>query len=277
MHPRLRVLTSPPREDQESLVHAARPILQAAPPRRRTLPAFASLLLTPLAVLALALGMTTSPVTSARTLRAAGPPSVRLVLTETTPSPRALPVPGLQADIQRLRGAGHREGTSTLDPRLVTVRTSTLPLPSEAIDPDSLSTSPRAEPVFLALNPALPLQAGGNGLSAGTGREAYRGRGSRDSAVAAPDLRVVPIHQVPLFHQLRPGERPDLVQPTRVRILIGADGVPTQAQVLSGPAYLHDQAREAALGWRFEPLEPHGLKAPLTLTLTFHPVLQARR
>ena len=57
----------------------------------------------------------------------------------------------------------------------------------------------------------------------------------------------------------------------RVRILIGEDGIPFQATWVSGPWKLREKAIRTALGWRFEPLDPHGLKAPLSLVLTFHP------
>jgi len=94
-------------------------------------------------------------------------------------------------------------------------------------------------------------------LTAGTGMES-----------SVQDLH--PTRQPILIHTL-PASVSATGEAVRVRILIGEDGVPTQALFLSGPAYLRDKALKTAYEWRFEPLGPHGLKAPLPLTLTFQP------
>jgi hypothetical protein len=275
MHPLLQTLDLTAGAGTESSVHDLHPIGQAIPNRPRALPVLLSLGLTPLLICGLALSLQ-APIAAISRGVIDGPHSVTLLLEQ--PAEVFAPARNLVGPADP-GGAGHREGTSTLDPRLAAVTTTALSLPSDAIDPDDLSRSPDAERAFLSLNPALPLEAGGNGLARGTGRDAARGKGGLIRApqpVDARDFRLVATRQVPLYHRLSPGES-NRREATRVRILIGEDGVPTQAVVLSGPAYLHEEARRAALEWRFEPLEPHGLKAPLPLTLTFHPVLQATR
>jgi hypothetical protein len=145
-------------------------------------------------------------------------------------------------------------------------------MPSDAIDPDELGTSPRAELAFLSLNPALPTRAGGNGLARGTGRDAALGVGGLirpPVPVPVPDFRLIPTRQIQLSYRMAPGEEYLMTQLPQVRILIGEDGVPFKATLISGPPKLRDKALRAALGWRFEPLGPHGLKAPLALTITF--------
>ena len=63
----------------------------------------------------------------------------------------------------------------------------------------------------------------------------------------------------------------------RIRILIGEDGVPTQAILVAGPEFLREKALKAAREWRFEPLGFHDLKATQSLVLAFYPnYLRAR-
>ena len=276
MHPLLRTLDLSASTGTESSVHDLHPILQAAPARARTLPALVSLVLTPVLVLGLALGLATPPGSLARLGSGARPKSVTLLLAEALPPTGAKPPVRNLVGPEGPGGAGHREGTGTIDPRLLGLKANTLAMPSDAIDPDTLSDSPRADPVFLSLNSALPIQAGGNGLARGTGRDAALGKGGLLRPLPVHDFKLVPTRQVPLYHRLGPGET-DRREPTRVRILIGEDGVPIEARAISGPAFLLEKARQAALEWRFEPLSAHGLKPPLALTLTFYPILQARR
>lgn len=281
MHPLLRTLDLTPSARTESSVHDLRPISQAAPPRSRAFPLLLSLGLTPLLIYGLSLSLVVP----------SSPPPARSDLGRVVQSTSILlqesgARPELKAPVRNLvgpegpGGAGHREGTSTIDPRLVSVRTTTLSMPTDAVDPEEPGPSPRAEWGGLSLNPALPLQAGGNGLARGTGRDAARGPGGLirpPVPVPVPDRKLVPTRQVPIHRRLAPGEEGAATrQPVRVRILIGADGVPFQATVVSGPAILHDDARKAALAWRFEPLGSHGLEAPASVTLVFHPNLLRR-
>jgi len=278
MHPLLQTLDLTAGAGTESSVHDLHPIGQSISGQSRALPVLLSLGLTPLLICGLALSLQT-PITAISRGVIDGSHSVTLLLEHPEADLHLpAPTPNLLGP-EGPGGAGHREGSSTLDPRLAAATTTALSLPSDAIDPDELGRSPDAERLFLSLNPALPLEAGGNGLARGTGRDAARGKGglSRPPQPAdIPDFRLVPTRQVPLHHRLSHGES-DRKEATRVRILIGEDGVPIQATVVSGPAYLHEEARKAALEWRFEPLGAHGLKAPLPLTLTFHPIIQNPR
>jgi hypothetical protein len=92
--------------------------------------------------------------------------------------------------------------------------------------------------------------------------------------VPVRDLLLVPIRQVPVHHRLLKGEESAARQPVRIRLLIGEDGVPFQATVVSGPSFLVEEALKAARLWRFEPLGPHGLQAPQSVTLKFYPLLE---
>ena len=60
-----------------------------------------------------------------------------------------------------------------------------------------------------------------------------------------------------------------MTQLPQVRILIDELGIPFRATLVSGPPKLGEKAIRAALAWRFEPLGPHGLKAPLAIVITF--------
>jgi hypothetical protein len=283
MHPLLRTLDLTAIGSRESSVHDLRPIRDAASERSRGIPLLLSLGLTPLLIYVL--GLSLIQPSSMRALQGAidqARRSVTLVLHEPD-------APAVQASTRNLAGpegpggAGHREGTNTLDPRLV-VHTAVRSNPSDAIDPDELNTSERAERVYLSLNPELPPQAGGNGLTRGSGRNAASGQGGLKKApvssatpavmpgfkpIAIPDFKLVPIRKIQLNHQMSAGEEYLLTEPAQVRILIGEDGVPFQAALVSGSPKLQEKALRAALGWRFEPLGPHGLKAPLVLVITF--------
>lgn len=135
----------------------------------------------------------------------------------------------------------------------------------DAVGPASLTALPTEDKRLPAPDPALPAQAGGNGLEQGGGRDPGRGPGG------PPDHQVVPIRQVRLFANDFPWEAKAARQPVRVRLVIGPDGVPRRATAISGPEFLRAAAERAAMEWRFEPLAAHGLEAPLALTITFLP------
>ncbi len=271
MHPLLRTLNLTTNSGAESSVNDLYPIRIAASPRSRLIPLLLSLGLTPLLIYGLSISLVSpSSMQAIHGAVAQARRSVTLLLLEhETPSvkPPARDVLGPEAP----GGAGHQEGTGTIDPRLA-AHTSLFSKPSDAIDSDELSVSPGAERAYVSLNPALPAQSGGNGLARGTGRDSALGSGGITRApvlVAAPDFKLIPTRQIELSHQMSTGEEALLTEPPQVRILIGEDGVPFQATLVSGSPKLHDKAIKAALGWRFEPLGPHGLKAPLVLVITF--------
>lgn len=270
MHPLLRTLDLTASAGTESSVYDLHPIRAAGSPRSHGIPLLVSLGLTPLVIYGLSISLI-SPATE-RAVRGTldqARKSVALLLQE--PDTTATRAPA-RATIgpEGPGGAGHREGTNTLDPRLA-VHTTLLSRPSDAIDPEQLSVLPTAERVSLSLNPALPLQEGGNGLARGTGRDSALGPGGLTRPPQAADFKLIPLRQVTVQHQLTPGEESAAKETLRVRILIGEDGVPTKATLVSGPEFLREKALKAALEWRFEPLGPHGLRAPLALTLIFHP------
>lgn len=141
---------------------------------------------------------------------------------------------------------------------------------NDAIDPDLLALPVTADPNGIPANRSLPVRPGGNGLAKGTGRDMGAGGGLGGGGRPIPDFKLVPIHREPAWSRL-PATDPDLTLPVRVRILIGADGVPFQAVAIAGPERLYQECVAAALRWRFEPLATHGLTSPYNLVLNFHP------
>jgi hypothetical protein len=270
MHPLLRTLDLTPGSGLASSVHDLHPIRDAAAARPRGIPLLLSLGLAPLLIYGLANSLN-SPA-SDRVAEGAldqARKSVSLLLLEPAPADAKAPARNLLGP-KEPGGEGHREGTNTLDPRLAAY-TSALSRPSDAVDPDELAAAPAAERVDLSLNPALPSQAGGNGLAKGSGRDSALGAGGLLRPSQAMDFKLVPTRQVPVSYQLIRGEEAAAREIVRVRILIGEDGVPREATLVSGPEFLREKAIQAALEWRFEALGPHGLKAPLSLVLVFRP------
>jgi hypothetical protein len=270
MHPLLRTLDLTAGAGLASSVHDLHPIRDAAAARSRGVPLLLSLGLTPLLIYGLANSLV-SPASARATQGALDQArrSVALLLLEPAPANVQAPARNLLGPEGPV-GEGHREGTKTLDPRLAAHAT-VLSRPSDAVDPDDLASASTAERVNLSLNPALPSQAGGNGLAKGTGRDSALGSGGLLQPPKAMDFKLIPTRQVPVSHQLARGEEAASGEMLRVRILIGEDGVPLQATLVSGPEFLREKAIKAALEWRFEALEPHGLKAPLALVLIFRP------
>lgn len=135
MHPLLRTLDLMAGAGMASSVHDLQPIQQAAPARARTLPMLLSLGLTPLLIYGLALSLD-APLASISRAVSNGRRSVTLLL-ETTDGSLHLPAPTRNlVGPPGPGGAGHRDGTSTLDPRLVVTTTTALTRPTDAIDPD---------------------------------------------------------------------------------------------------------------------------------------------
>ncbi|HEX7552111.1 MAG TPA: hypothetical protein VF378_01045 [Geothrix sp.] len=154
----LRTLDLTAGAELASSIHDLHPIRDAAADRPRGIPLLLSLGLTPLLIYGLANSLT-SPASARATQGALDQArrSVTLLLEEPGP-PVSLrsPVRNLVGP-QAPGGAGHREGSDTIDPRLLTVKVPALSFPTEAIEPDLLSLSPRAEAIALSLNPALPV------------------------------------------------------------------------------------------------------------------------
>lgn len=187
-------------------------------------------------------------------------------------------------------GQGHFEGTNTIDRRLVTVKTPITSFPTETIDPEMLSQSSRAEVILFSVNPALPIQPGGNGLSKGTGKDPALGLGglwrkqepepitktTNDKQTKVPDGRLVPIRRQFARHLYKSGDLREEVAntPTIVRAIIGENGFVTKVQFISGPEEMRADALWAAKLWIFEPLAHHGLHAPLSVDLVFYPRFQ---
>lgn len=189
MPPLIRRLERLSGSETESSLYDLHLIRNGAPPRPWGVALLLSLGLTPLLIVGLTISLK-SPFLLRRGSGTLGqaPQSISLLLHEPER-------PGVRASARNphgptvVGGRGRPEGTGALDPRLI-AHTTILSKPSDAIDPGDLSTSPKAERVYLALNPALPLQTGGDGLATGTGRDLARGPGGLLS-LGVHDFRVI--------------------------------------------------------------------------------------
>jgi len=273
----------------ESSVFDIRPIAKSAPDRVWKFPLIFSLTLTPLVIYGLSsLSFYGSSTQVLHRRVSSSRRSISLVLMESEPRQDTRAPTTNWIGPSGPGGQGHFEGTDTIDRRLVTVKTPIISFPTEAIDPDMLSQSSRAEAISFSVNPALPIQPGGNGLSKGTGKDPARGLGglwrkqelvtktTNDKQTKVPDGRLVPIRRQPARHLYKQGDLSDEVAktPTIVRAIIGENGLVTKVQFISGPEEMRADALWAARLWIFEPLGPHGLHAPLSVDLVFYPRIQ---
>ena len=170
-----------------SSVYDAHPIRDAHPPESRGIPLLLSLCLTPLLVYGFSAGLFThTPFGGVRNSSRTVPLSLDAwILPPDAPEP-AQTLPGLR----EAGGAGHTEGTGTLDPNLADNLSPTLSRPTESIAPEAGAVAPRADQMEASLSPTLPGKVGGNGLVRGVGREASMGSGDLNQ----PLLRRVPLH-----------------------------------------------------------------------------------
>lgn len=196
------------------------------------------------------------------TIPSGGMRTVAISLFEASPafSP-ALPIPSSASGL--VPGIGHRAGTGGL-PQPVVDRAQA-PVGGVEGNPEP------APAVGLPLAaPGIPTGGGsGNGLAAGDGQDGVLG-GSPAPGARVPDFRLVLVHAEVFNHRLGVGEAGPKAA-VRVRLSIGADGIPVRAQAVEGPPLLYREAEAVALKYRFEPLAPHGLRAPYVTHILFAP------
>ncbi|MFN8010006.1 MAG: hypothetical protein U0P81_01245 [Holophagaceae bacterium] len=257
----------PPAEDGDPYTFA--PIRTMAPAPRRNLAAVLALGLPALLVLGTAGAVISRPEPGVPGL---GVKSLSVVLQDVQEPGPPVPPPPLTrppegpGSVVDLPGLGHRNGNDAIDPALLA-----LPQPRRLVVPDDDPDGPRLlEPLAPApgVNPHLPVAAGGNGYARGSGLDA--GRGGNASRF---DFKLVLLHEEPAETDI-PASSPDLMIPVKIRIIIGEDGKPTRLIILSGPERLHADCARAASTYRWEPLGPHGLQAPIAVDVTFHPVVR---
>lgn len=185
------------------------------------------------------------------------------------------PLPEVMPGAPGEAGGSNRKGNGSIDLSLLTTPntpgTPQPPLPTTDLQAQS---QPSPNPVPTAteqirtdfrlppLDKALPIQPGGNGVSQGDG-EGFGG-GSGDgfgNGQGGGGLTLLKASTV--TYRSNPGDPPLTGKVVRVRLLVGADGIPTEARVLFGPAHTHEAARKASLEWRFQVPEALKSKAPI--------------
>lgn len=166
-----------------------------------------------------------------------------------------------------LPGVGHVEGNDAIDPELLKVPVN---LPTARTEPDPLSLLEPQSPTVIGRDRSLPVAKGGNGLASGTGLDPGRGGGG---GRRGPDYQLVLLHEEPALTDIT-AHSPELLIPVKVLVQVGNNGHPLSAEAISGPARLHASCVETALRYRWEPLAPHGLRAPVPIIITFHPVVR---
>lgn len=192
---------------------------------------------------------------------------------EYAPSPDPRPGPA---------GGSSRLGTGNIDPGLMklpclrVVRTPPPVLPDPlAVDlPEAKQAQAQDLPALpreLALDKSLPLRLGGNGAFQGDGEGFGRGHGNGlgdgSGGGAQGGLRL--LKSVGIVHQGQRGDSPLQGRTVKVRLWIGPDGVPIQAELLSGPPRVYEEVRQAALDWRFEVPAHLKARAPIPVLIDF--------
>lgn len=181
-------------------------------------------------------------------------------------------------------GGSNRRGTGSIDPELLklpsvaVVRTPPTHLPEPlAVDLPQATRLPEvalpALPTPLVVDKSLPVRLGGNGAFKGDGEGFGRGHGNGVGDGSGGGRRgegaLKLIKYVSIVHEGNPGDDPLQGRSVHVRLWIGPDGIPQEAEVLSGPARVHEEVRRAALEWRFE-VPPHlRAQAPFEVTIDF--------
>lgn len=112
------------------------------------------------------------------------------------------------------------------------------------------------------LEKALPIYPGGNGAFQGDGEGLGRGHGDGfGDGQGGGGLTV--LKAPTLTYYSKRGDPPLTGNSVRVRLLVGADGIPTDARVIFGPAHIHEAARKVTLEWRFQVPKALKPKAPI--------------
>lgn len=145
--------------------------------------------------------------------------------------------------------------------------------------PETLEPLPQAPSSLVFGVTDLPQVPGGTGLQRGAGEGtggsgSGNGRGGRGNILghmgsSGPDFRLVVIQSDRPLYRLPPKLKVEQTQ-VSVEVLVAMDGSVTSARVLSGLPMLHASAVSSAMKYRFEPLEPHGFKTPVRLTIHFN-------
>lgn len=234
-------------------------ILHALPPRDRIFPGTLSLLLYGACAAGLALWPEFLGV------EPKDPEFVPRLLTQRVdlvldPSPLPTPKPG--------PSGGGDQGTGT--------RMHADPVPSESSQAEPLKAREVLPESLLPAINALPSAPGGNGRNpgsgpgtgGGTGGGTRGGSGTESPREPAFDFQLIPILRTRPQFTLAPGQTATATTVV-VQITVEEDGRVSSAKAVQGPDFLRSNAEKSALGWTFEPLAKHGLKAPQSTRIFF--------
>ncbi len=202
---------------------------------------------------------------------AGAPPSkvVRLMLKAFDP-PRYAPDPGR---LPGPAGGSHRKGDGAIDVRL-------LALPAlEEIHQPPARILPILEPELrpldapLTIDKSLPVRAGGNGVPRGDGAGFGRGHGDGvgDGSGQGDTALLKLIRSVLPDYSQSKEEAPLDGQLVKVRVRVGADGVPIEAMPVSGNGRKGSLRAilRAAMQWRFEVPKGFASQAPFEVFVDF--------
>lgn len=189
------------------------------------------------------------------------------------PAPEARPGPA---------GGSNRLGTGSIDPGLLKLPSPELIRTPPPALPDPLAVGlPETKrpldfdrpalPSPLVVDRSLPVRMGGNGAFAGDGEGFGRGHGNGvgDGSGGGAQGGIRLLKSVSIVHHGQRGDPPLQGQTVKVRLWIGADGIPLDAEVLSGPARVQGEVRQAALDWRFQVPAHLKAQAPLQVIIDF--------
>ncbi len=167
-----------------------------------------------------------------------------------------------------VKGQGDRNGTDTVDPKLLHLDAppvTTISGPKNLDPADLVAPGPEAESSGSTFRKDLPPGAGGNGRARGTGRDLGSGGASGDSGRGLEEL--IPLRTV---HARWEHSKAQDLQ-VKVLILIAEDGRVVKAEAVSGPEEYRAESVAAALQWSFRVPSHLRARCPLARSIIFRP------
>lgn len=207
--------------------------------------------------------------------RRSGPPASFPIQLRDDQAMLIEPLPEVISGAPGEAGGSNRKGNGSIDRSLLNTAKPSgpprQPLPMADLQlqsqPTPVGALTAAEPIRVdsrlpPLDKALPIHPGGNGVSQGDGEGFGGGTGDGiGNGHGGGGLTLLKASTVTYYS--RRGEPPLTGQVVRIRLLVGAEGIPTDAQVMLGPTQVRELARMAALEWRFQVPKALKPRAPI--------------